>query len=87
MALDWEETLRGFEDNLDGVASIGSIARAAIGIRYQANVLSADDEQVVLMLDTGLWDELDSQIEMFMTYMGMSEELQEIQPPTEGAGA
>lgn len=84
MARDWEETLRGFEEGLDGVASIGSIARAAVGVRYQANVLSADEETVVLMLDTALWDELDSQIEMFMTYMAMGEELQEIQPPTEG---
>ena len=83
MALDWEATLRGFEENLDGVASIGSIARAAIAIRYQSNVLSADAEEVVLMLDTDLWDELDSQIQMFMTYMTMGEELPEIQPPSE----
>ena len=81
MPEDWDARIKSFEESLDGVSSITNIARAAVAIRCQANVLSADAEEVVLMLDTALWDELDNQISMFMAYMTMEQELETIQPP------
>jgi len=76
--------MEGFEDAMDGVAGFVNICKSAIALRYTASVWSDDGEDVVLMISAEKWRDLDNQINMFMAYMTMAEELEEIQPPTEG---
>lgn len=70
----WERLVEDFELGMDGVSASFNIAKAALDIRYRSQVLSADDGQVVLMVDAEIWQALDDHIEMFMAFEAVEEE-------------
>ncbi len=66
--------MEGFELAMDGISATHNICKAALDIRYRSQVLSRDEEHVVLMVPVAEWLAMDDHIEMFVAFCAMDEE-------------
>lgn len=82
MLEDWKEAL---EELSDSTSAFINMALQAIRMRYGTQVLSRDEEHVVLLVPIEVWLDLEAHIEMFEAYDALITEREQIaQANTEG---
>ena len=73
-----EDLIEAFDDVNDTISAFSNLALEAVKIRYASQVLSRDEEHVVLLVPVGVWLDLDAHIAMFEAYEALMQERDQI---------
>ncbi len=73
-----ENLIAAFDDINDTISAFSNLALEAVKIRYGSQVLSRDEQHVVLLVPVEIWLDLESHIEMFEAFEALMQERDQI---------
>ena len=73
-----EDLLAAADDINDTISAFSNLALEALKIRYQSQVLSRDEQHVVILVPVQVWLDLDAHIEMFEAFEALMQERDQI---------